>query len=587
MKSIRRGGLFSWLFLGSLLLLCGALGFLQYRWIGEVSRAERDRLRVSLEESLSRLSQDFNLEIATEVRSILPPESQLEAGEAERTVIERCARWRKTSHRAGLFQHIAIAQPNGSTVQLRLLDMEGGVFKDWEWPESWKRIEQRMTPRFPPDLGRRRGAPGFPFEEERLAFELPLRGAPPFPGPARGQSDVRAFERRAFERIIFELDQRYLQEVLLPELVQRHLGGNVNYEAAILTRGRAAAVIYPADQVQARRIADSADASALLFEPQLMPTSRVSGPGAPSEGVRGRGRGSGSAGGRWQIFARPHAGSVDAVVSRARARNLAVTAGVLLLLMASIAALVRFTRRSQRMAELQMEFVAGIGHELRTPLTVIHTAAYNLRGKLANDPTHVEKYGALIQRESGRLAEMVDQVMQFASSAAGRTVLEREPVYVESVIDEALESCKPVTESARCAVEKTIDPDLPPVLGDPPALKQVVSNLLSNAVKHGGKDGGGWIGVTASRIHENGRDAVEIRVADRGPGIPADEQKQIFDPFFRGRRAVREQIHGSGLGLNLVKRIVEAHGGVIRVRSEPGKLTEFTVRIPAFVEDRQ
>jgi signal transduction histidine kinase len=254
--------------------------------------------------------------------------------------------------------------------------------------------------------------------------------------------------------------------------------------------------------------------------------------------------------------------------------------------MASAAALVRFTRRAQRLAELQMDFVAGVSHELRTPLTVIHTAAYNLRGKLANDPGQVEKYGELIQRESGRLAEMVDEVLRFAGSATGRTTLEREPVYVEVLIEEALESSKATMEGAGCVVEKTIDPELPPVLGDPSALKRVFSNLLSNAAKHGGQ-GGGWIGIAASKARENGRDAIEVRVSDRGPGIPADEQRQVFDPFFRGRRAVREQIHGSGLGLNLVKRIVEAHGGTIRVRSEPGKLTEFTVHLTALAEGQK
>ena len=74
---------------------------------------------------------------------------------------------------------------------------------------------------------------------------------------------------------------------------------------------------------------------------------------------------------------------------------------------------------------------------------------------------------------------------------------------------------------------------------------------------------------------------VEIRVADRGPGIPKEEQKRIFEPFFRGRRAVRDQVHGAGLGLNLAGRIVEAHGGGITVKSQPGKGTEFIIRIPA------
>jgi signal transduction histidine kinase len=473
---------------------------------------------------------------------------------------------------------------SSDTVRLRILDLEKGVFQDGEWPDSWKAIEQRMMPRFPPDIGRRGSAPDFPFSDEGFVFEQVVRGMPPFPGPMRGPFEGRPFERSAFERVVFELDERYLRDVLLVELLPGHIDTGA-FDIAILTRGRAAAVIYPADAEQARRIARSADASAFLFEPQSVQAMRLAGPEGPPEAARGRGRGPGPVAGRWQIFARHRAGSLEAVVSAARTGNLAVTGGVLLLLMASLAALLRYTRRSQRLAELQMDFVAGVSQELRTPLTVIHTAAYNLRGKLANDPVQVEKYGALIQRESGRLAEMVDEVMQFAGSAAGSIVLEREPVYVESLIEEALESSKAVMDSAGCTVEKAIDPELPPVLGDPSALKRVISNLLSNAAKHGAQ-GGGWIGVAAAKTGEKGSEAVEIRVADRGPGIPSDEQKQIFDPFFRGRRAVREQVHGSGLGLNLVKRIVEAHGGTIRIGSVPGKLTEFAVRLPALTEGR-
>ena len=79
---------------------------------------------------------------------------------------------------------------------------------------------------------------------------------------------------------------------------------------------------------------------------------------------------------------------------------------------------------------------------------------------------------------------------------------------------------------------------------------------------------------------------IEIRVSDRGAGIPRDELRHIFDPFYRGRRAVEDQIHGTGLGLSLVKRIVEAHEGTVTVDSEPGKGTEFVVRIPAAPPDQ-
>src|SRR5205823_11721439 len=104
--------------------------------------------------------------------------------------------------------------------------------------------------------------------------------------------------------------------------------------------------------------------------------------------------------------------------------------------------------------------------------------------------------------------------------------------------------------------------------------------LFGNAVKYG-MDGSNWIGISASAVVDGKDPAVEVRVADRGPGIPFDEQDHIFDPFFRGRRAVQDQVHGTGLGLNLVKKIVEAHGGTIRVKSEPMRGTEFVMRIPA------
>jgi signal transduction histidine kinase len=108
--------------------------------------------------------------------------------------------------------------------------------------------------------------------------------------------------------------------------------------------------------------------------------------------------------------------------------------------------------------------------------------------------------------------------------------------------------------------------------------------LLDNALKYGA--GGGWISVHAQAlIGENSKGAcdrfVEITVADRGSGIPSDEQPYIFDAFYRGRKPVQDQIHGTGLGLNLVKAIVEAHGGAVSVRSDAANGTEFVVRLPA------
>ena len=148
------------------------------------------------------------------------------------------------------------------------------------------------------------------------------------------------------------------------------------------------------------------------------------------------------------------------------------------------------------------------------------------------------------------------------------------------VIADVIDRERTAAQSAGCRIDASVDPGLPLVLGDSVALRHAVGNLVNNALKYG-TEGGNWIGVSAAKVNEDGHDWVELRVADRGPGIPQNEQGHIFDPFFRGRRAREDQVHGSGLGLNLVMRIVRAHGGTVGVNSEPTKGAEFVVRLPA------
>ena len=539
----QRRAVLSWLFVGTLLVLCGVLGVLQYRWIGEVSLAARDRLRGSLRASLDRLSQDFNSEIAEACRALVPANSTPDPRAAEAEFAVRYQQWKRTARNGRIFRAIAIAQPQGKAWILRRLDLETGAFETIEWPAGWTPILERLQ----------RNRPGPPPEDDGATFDLPLFGMPPRGAPSTS--------------LIFEIDLPYVRDVMLPELTERHLGSD--YQVEVVARAAQPSVIYQSDPNAAQPTAATADASAGLFEVRFDQIFRPEGPG----GGRGPGRGQRGDPGRWQMLVRHRSGSLEAVVAQARWRNLAVTAGVLLLMVASVAALVRFTRRAQKLAELQMDFVAGVSHELRTPLAVIHTAAYNLRGAVAQNPSQVERYGVLIQQESGRLKDLVEQVMQFASAKAGWVVQEPEPLPVEAVIEAAI-------QESQCVVEKKIDPGIPPILGDPMALQHALQNLIGNAAKYG-TEGGNWIGVFASQVRDDDRMPVEIRVADRGPGIPQDEQKHIFEPFFRGRRAVENQIHGAGLGLNLAKKIVEAHGGTMRVEREPGQGTEFIVRIPA------
>lgn len=157
---------------------------------------------------------------------------------------------------------------------------------------------------------------------------------------------------------------------------------------------------------------------------------------------------------------------------------------------------------------------------------------------MANNPSQVERYGTLIQQEAQKLTAIVEQVLRFAGAKVGRVIRERELLAIEAVIQDAVRSSNGVLEGTRYVVEERIDPGLPLILGDSMALKHALQNLLNNAVHYGTEDGN-WIGVFASTSRDRRGPFVEIRIADRGPGIPADEQAHIFDAFFRGKRPCR------------------------------------------------
>ncbi len=286
--------------------------------------------------------------------------------------------------------------------------------------------------------------------------------------------------------------------------------------------------------------------------------------------------------GRWTLMAKHRAGSLEAAVAAVRQRNLVVSSSVLLLLTLAIGLIVVSARRAQELARQQMEFVAAVSHELRTPVSVIGAAAGNLADGVVGDPARVRKYGETIQGEARRLAETVERVLQLAGIAAGRAAAAQVAVQPADLVHDSVGACRTEIENAGVQVEIEIAPGLPPVLGDVTALRSALQNLISNAVKYGGE--ARWLRVAATGSGVGSKN-VAFTVEDHGLGIDADDRKHIFEPFYRGREAVSKQIQGSGLGLNLVARIAEAHGGKVSVTTEPGKGSAFTISLPA-VTDR-
>jgi signal transduction histidine kinase len=597
----RKRAILSWLLAAVLVCLCAALGVIQYRWIGEVSRAEHERLLGNLHAELQRISEDFDAEIRQASGPFSPQlTSPDEEVDRERDLATRYARWRASSRYSGLIRTLAIAVRGEDALTLQILDLDKGTFAPADWPAKWSGLRDRLT-------ARAFGDPAMRMESFRSQTpdELSLIEFPQFPhpdhifrsggfsvsAPVRSLSPV--FTASAgigppgeFGWTILELDLDYVRDYVLPELLQRYLGsgGKLDYHVEIVAKDHPSTVIYDSDPNQLSRATFHPDASIELFQAPFDRVFRVREPG-PAPGVMGRIVGGevqlapSPNHGRWLLSVRHRTGSLEALVEQNRRRSLAVTAAVLLLMLAAAGALVQFTRRAQRLAELQMEFVAGVSHELRTPLSVIRTAAHNLRVRVIGNPNQVQRYGSLIEEQSEKLTDIVDRVLLFSNAKAGRVISSKEVVDVDFLIEEALGACAKVVTESGCEVETHIEPGLPPVFGDPTALKHALLNLISNAAKYAAE--GGWIGVTATAPADGKSSMVEIRVADHGPGIPHDELAHIFDPFYRGKMAVDDQIHGTGLGLSLVERIVKAHGGTVEVNSEPGKGTDFVMRIPA------
>jgi signal transduction histidine kinase len=242
-------------------------------------------------------------------------------------------------------------------------------------------------------------------------------------------------------------------------------------------------------------------------------------------------------------------------------------------------------QRAQRLARQQMEFVAGVSHELRTPLAVICSAGENLADGVIDDRQQIQRYGEVIRNEGRRLTEMVEQVLEFAGIQSGRKAYNISSVDVASVIERALLALEPALSSDHFKIEKQVASYLPPVMADSSALSRAIQNLLDNAMKYSGDSR--WIGVSARTEVLDGKFEVQIAVSDKGMGIAPADMLRVFEPFHRGQATVAAQIHGSGLGLSLVKHILEAHGGRVDVRSVEGQGSAFTLHLPAEVGSRR
>jgi signal transduction histidine kinase len=616
-----------------LLGLLALLATLQYKWLGRISDAERDRMRATLNTRASGFAQDFDGEL-TRAYLLFQVDPQATENLASRVTI-RYERWQATARYPRMIKEVYVIGSDADAA-LQRFNPNTHVLEPVTWPAAMEPIRAQLGTRqetTPTGTFFVRTMPT-PIWESVPALLIPTPMILFSQHP--GRPDVRMSSGMSYTALL--IDRDYITNEMLPTLARQHFrqtGDGFDYQLAVVSVAERAPVYHstgsfsprPDEKVDAtvdlfqvrmqdfgsivseirrftstlapkaqRPVAGTATTirEQIVLAPGVKPTFPVgeSGPlsiivqqNGPANSMAASGaaaaatRMAGAATPRWRLLVVHPSGSLESAVNAARRRNLIVSSSILVVLGASMGLLVFSTRRAQELARQQMEFVAAVSHELRTPLAVIRSAGENLADGVVRDEEQIRKYGDLVRNEGRRLTEMVEQILEFAGIASGQRSFALRPVAIGPMLHEIVDSSRALIDAAGIQVEYDIADRLPPVLGEEAALRRVFQNLVANAIKYGGA--GRWIGVRARHAgHE-----VLVTIADRGIGIAPADQSRIFEPFYRAPEVIAAQIQGAGLGLSLVKRTVHAHGGRISVRSAPGSGSEFTVVLPAASEE--
>jgi signal transduction histidine kinase len=574
-----------WLTLSVLTVLVVVLGVLQYRWVSEIGQAEGQRRQAQLERAALRFVRAFDREVGGLLTTFVRPRPGRPVdGDPRTRLLEGLATWRTNEH-AGLVSEVLLATPStAGEARLEACAAHENAFHEVPWTTELEPFRRRL-------LEPRGGSRPF-FIRPGTLLDPPLALAFPTVG-ARDEGPPR--EPGAFRVagiVLLRLDPRYVREQLLPQLAEAHFGplAESDFAMAVVRRGDRSLVFStdPATSVGAPRPDDVERPLpgrwGRLEEDRGRPGEDRPEPGGGPPFIERAPAGPGQPPGRppqdespWLVVARHRGGPLEVTVARVRRRNLGVGLGVLALIGATAAVLAAGGQRARRLARQQMEFVAGVTHELNTPLAAIRSAGQNLADGIVTEPTQVRRYGGLIEKESGRLAALVAQVLDFAGIESGNRAYAAELLSVGCLVDEVLRDHRLVLDQAGMTVDRDVAPDLPEVRGDAAALRRALGNLVANAAKFASS--GRWVAVRVSAAASGSR--VVVRVEDRGPGIPRDERGRVFEPFYRGPAAERNATPGSGLGLSLVRHVVHAHGGSVHVEGSEGGGAAVVVELPA------
>ena len=584
----------------SLVAILAALAALQYRWSGQVSEAEHERMQTSLLASMYQFRLQFNNEFRQLGFLYQPDATILRRGDWKSYAFSCDALLKRSDSQ--LIRNIYLWVNGGDgNPELLQLDRDAKAFKAMSWPSGFEMIRDHYArffsnPRFPdPEIR--------PFEW-RMFSRIPIILQPLVtiePSP-----DLSNAGMQFVGVLMMELSLENIRSALFPELAKKYFEGpdGFIYQVAVVSGRNPGTLLYQSDTHLTLAAYAKPDSKINLLEnprerfgPMGSGLGRSSGPpgrgGQPpsinqfrpqppsTEARRGMGPPMpDDEGPEWELIAKHRQGSLEAAVAGLRRRNLAISFGSLLLLAVSMALIIVSARRAQSLARLQIDFVAGISHELRTPLAVICSAGDNLAEGVIGEAGHsARKYGELIRNEGRKLTGMIEQILQFASMQRERRHYSLHPEDINVIAGSALKHAQPAIIAAGFSVETSLAPGLPQVNVDKAVMLHVIQNLIQNALKYSGESR--WLAVRTTKIRVKNSIEVQLTVEDRGMGIASEDLTHVFEPFYRGRAATAAQIHGTGLGLFMVRETLIPMGGNISAKSTVGRGCAFTIHLPA------
>ncbi len=236
--------------------------------------------------------------------------------------------------------------------------------------------------------------------------------------------------------------------------------------------------------------------------------------------------------------------------------------------------------RLRQLEGVRQEFVANVSHELRTPLSLIKSAAETLIDGAKDDPAALARFLTIIDKHANRLALLIDDLLLLSTLDSGGLRLDRQALPIRSTVQDAMDDLQQRAQARDVKLENAVPASLL-MVADNDRIRQVVSNLIDNAIKYGRAGGKTVVGGC---VLADGR--IEVTVTDDGPGIASDAQARIFERFYRVDKARSREQGGTGLGLAIVKHVVQAHGGEVRIESEPGSGSKFILNFPGLPAPR-